>query len=134
MVMPTRQRCPKCHQSFMGSDCIGGPCPDCVAREITDPLIASMREEIGAIDVTPLKKVSDPPWEADEAILFRWSPPDDYRDHPCHDCPTEYVVTSCPDAPGKCIIYVRYRDRWHFNGINIVDSPRLGAIIEVSNP
>lgn len=29
MVAPVSQRCPRCGQWFMGSDCIGGPCLDC---------------------------------------------------------------------------------------------------------
>lgn len=29
MVMPVSQRCPNCGNTFMGSDCIGGPCPNC---------------------------------------------------------------------------------------------------------
>lgn len=33
MVMPVRQRCPKCGKSFMGSDCVGRPCSDCSLRE-----------------------------------------------------------------------------------------------------
>ena len=33
MVMPVNQKCPKCGNWFMGSDCIGGPCSDCCAAE-----------------------------------------------------------------------------------------------------
>lgn len=29
MVMPVRQRCPKCGDEFMGSDAIGDQCPAC---------------------------------------------------------------------------------------------------------
>lgn len=33
MVMPVNQRCPKCGNWFLGSDCLGSPCDSCLVNE-----------------------------------------------------------------------------------------------------
>lgn len=36
MVMPVRQRCPKCGSEFMGSDALGRECDSCMLDQIFD--------------------------------------------------------------------------------------------------
>jgi uncharacterized protein (UPF0212 family) len=35
MVMPVKQTCPECGNDFMGSDCLGQPCDDCLFAKVS---------------------------------------------------------------------------------------------------
>lgn len=53
MVMPVRQRCPKCGDMFMGSDSIGGSCLLCLASN------SMFFKPIDGAFVEPLKRSID---------------------------------------------------------------------------
>ena len=36
MVMPVQQACPKCGNDFMGSDCLGQPCDNCLVNAVNN--------------------------------------------------------------------------------------------------
>jgi len=53
MIMPINQKCPKCGQMFMGSDCIGRSCNQCKSYDI---LLLSLEEEIDNMKLEEVKK------------------------------------------------------------------------------